>query len=276
MIWQTFFSGLGSPGRGSTRSSCRSTVPIPAAACRGGPQAWRGACAARVYLAAIGAGIPPPAAQGGPAAHTRLATPPAPTAPSAPGYSDRYARRQSDTRPSPGSATRPTWSQTLLRHPPRRGLVTGGGLSDAGHWVAVRHGVLLPRRVVGGLPGPAAGVPPPAETGWEPVACGGAPPGEAGGGQGWPAGGRRRPFGSPIAPMRRRPLPLWVPTAPGAGDLRHHRERPWGRAGLHAPSREGASLRTRGAGRPTRCGSGPRRARGAPVELTGGRLTPNR
>jgi hypothetical protein len=41
-----------------------------------------------------------------------------------------------------------TWTQTLLLHPHRHGLVSGGGLSETGQWVAVRHGFLLPRRVV--------------------------------------------------------------------------------------------------------------------------------
>jgi len=41
-----------------------------------------------------------------------------------------------------------TWSQTLLWHPHLHGLVTGGGLSPAGQWVAVRNGFLLPARVV--------------------------------------------------------------------------------------------------------------------------------
>jgi hypothetical protein len=41
-----------------------------------------------------------------------------------------------------------TWSQTLLLHPHLHCLVTGGGLSPAGQWVAVRHGYLLPARVV--------------------------------------------------------------------------------------------------------------------------------
>jgi len=45
-------------------------------------------------------------------------------------------------------AALPTWSQTLVRHPHRHGLVTGGGLTPAGQWVAVRHGFLLPARVV--------------------------------------------------------------------------------------------------------------------------------
>ena len=45
-------------------------------------------------------------------------------------------------------AALPTWSQTLVRHPHLHCLVTGGGLSPAGQWVAVRNGFLLPARVV--------------------------------------------------------------------------------------------------------------------------------
>jgi Putative transposase/Transposase zinc-binding domain len=45
-------------------------------------------------------------------------------------------------------ATLHTWTQTLLLHPHVHCLVTGGGLSEAGQWVAVRHGFLLPMRVV--------------------------------------------------------------------------------------------------------------------------------
>src|ERR671923_1311203 len=41
-----------------------------------------------------------------------------------------------------------TWSQTLVLHPHMHCLVTGGGLTPAGQWVAVRHGFLLPARVV--------------------------------------------------------------------------------------------------------------------------------
>ena len=41
-----------------------------------------------------------------------------------------------------------TWSQTLLLHPHLHCLVTGGGLTPAGQWVAVRNGYLLPARVV--------------------------------------------------------------------------------------------------------------------------------
>jgi len=41
-----------------------------------------------------------------------------------------------------------TWSQTLVWHPHLHGLVTGGGVTPAGQWVAVRHGFLLPVRVV--------------------------------------------------------------------------------------------------------------------------------
>jgi hypothetical protein len=44
-------------------------------------------------------------------------------------------------------ATLHTWTQTLLLHPHLHCLVTGGGLNEAGHWVAVRHGFLLPSRV---------------------------------------------------------------------------------------------------------------------------------
>jgi hypothetical protein len=45
-------------------------------------------------------------------------------------------------------ATRHTWSQTLLLHPHIHCLVSGGGLTEAGQWVAVRNGFLLPMRVV--------------------------------------------------------------------------------------------------------------------------------
>jgi hypothetical protein len=41
-----------------------------------------------------------------------------------------------------------TWSQTLGLHPHVHCLVTGGGLSADGQWKAVRHGFLLPVRVV--------------------------------------------------------------------------------------------------------------------------------
>ena len=41
-----------------------------------------------------------------------------------------------------------TWSQTLVLHPHLHCLVTGGGLTPTGQWVAVRHGFLLPARVV--------------------------------------------------------------------------------------------------------------------------------
>lgn len=41
-----------------------------------------------------------------------------------------------------------TWSQTLVLHPHLHCLVTGGGLTDAGHWRPVRNGFLLPVRVV--------------------------------------------------------------------------------------------------------------------------------
>jgi hypothetical protein len=40
------------------------------------------------------------------------------------------------------------WSQTLVLHPHVHCLVTGGGLPPAGSWKAVRHGFLLPVRVV--------------------------------------------------------------------------------------------------------------------------------
>jgi hypothetical protein len=45
-------------------------------------------------------------------------------------------------------ATLHTWSQTLILHPHIHCLVSGGGLSETGQWVAVSHGFLLPRRVV--------------------------------------------------------------------------------------------------------------------------------
>jgi Putative transposase/Transposase zinc-binding domain len=41
-----------------------------------------------------------------------------------------------------------TWSQTLVLHPHLHCLVTGGGLTPGGQWVAVRNGFLLPARVV--------------------------------------------------------------------------------------------------------------------------------
>jgi hypothetical protein len=41
-----------------------------------------------------------------------------------------------------------TWSQTLVLHPHLHCLVTGGGRTPAGAWGAVRHGFLLPMRVV--------------------------------------------------------------------------------------------------------------------------------
>ena len=41
-----------------------------------------------------------------------------------------------------------TWSQTLVLHPHVHCLVTGGGVTPDGHWKAVRHGFLLPARVV--------------------------------------------------------------------------------------------------------------------------------
>ncbi len=44
-------------------------------------------------------------------------------------------------------ATLHTWSQTLVLHPHIHSLVTGGGLTRTGQWVAVRQGFLLPSRV---------------------------------------------------------------------------------------------------------------------------------
>jgi hypothetical protein len=41
-----------------------------------------------------------------------------------------------------------TWSQALVLHPHVHCLVTGGGLTASGAWQAVRHGFLLPARVV--------------------------------------------------------------------------------------------------------------------------------
>jgi putative transposase len=41
-----------------------------------------------------------------------------------------------------------TWRQTLVVPPPRHCWVTGGGLTAAGPWRPVRHGFLLPVRVV--------------------------------------------------------------------------------------------------------------------------------
>jgi hypothetical protein len=40
------------------------------------------------------------------------------------------------------------WGQTLVLHPHIHCLVTGGGLTPDGQWVAVRNGFLLPMRVV--------------------------------------------------------------------------------------------------------------------------------
>jgi len=48
-------------------------------------------------------------------------------------------------------ATLPTWSQTWRLQPPLHCVVTGGGRSPAGQGVVVRHGLLLPRRVVRAL-----------------------------------------------------------------------------------------------------------------------------
>ena len=41
-----------------------------------------------------------------------------------------------------------TWSQTLMLHPHVHCLVTGGGRPSDGAWKAVRHGFLLPARVI--------------------------------------------------------------------------------------------------------------------------------
>jgi hypothetical protein len=41
-----------------------------------------------------------------------------------------------------------TWGQTLVLHPHIHCLVTGGGLTPEGHWVAVHNGSLLPGLVV--------------------------------------------------------------------------------------------------------------------------------
>jgi hypothetical protein len=41
-----------------------------------------------------------------------------------------------------------TWGQTLVLHPHIHCLVTGGGLTPDGRWVAVHNGYLLPGRVV--------------------------------------------------------------------------------------------------------------------------------
>ena len=45
-------------------------------------------------------------------------------------------------------ATWHTWTQTRRLHPPIHALVTGGGLTRTGQWVAVHHGFWLPSRVV--------------------------------------------------------------------------------------------------------------------------------
>jgi hypothetical protein len=45
-------------------------------------------------------------------------------------------------------ATRHTWSRPLVFHPHLHCVVTGGGVTDQGAWRAVRHGFLLPVRVV--------------------------------------------------------------------------------------------------------------------------------
>ena len=65
---------------------------------------------------------------------------------------DTFVEVLADTKylgAQPGSiAAWHTWSQTLVLHPHRHGLVTGGGLTPDGPWQAVRHGFLLPVRVV--------------------------------------------------------------------------------------------------------------------------------
>jgi hypothetical protein len=54
-----------------------------------------------------------------------------------------------DLGAQPGiSAALQTWRQPLVWHPHVHCLVTGGGLTPAGQWVAVRNGFLLPVRVV--------------------------------------------------------------------------------------------------------------------------------
>jgi len=45
-------------------------------------------------------------------------------------------------------ATLHTWTQTLRLHPHIHALVTGGGLTRTGQWLAVPNGFLLPSRVV--------------------------------------------------------------------------------------------------------------------------------
>ena len=59
----------------------------------------------------------------------------------------RAAAKSLGARPGLLAARHP-WSQTLVRHPPVHGLVTGGGRTPEGQWQAVRHGFLLPVRVV--------------------------------------------------------------------------------------------------------------------------------
>jgi hypothetical protein len=44
-----------------------------------------------------------------------------------------------------------SWGRTLVLHPHLHGLVTGGGFTSSGEWVAVRNGYLLPVRVVAAL-----------------------------------------------------------------------------------------------------------------------------
>ena len=58
-------------------------------------------------------------------------------------------RAATDLGAQPGIiATRPPWSQTLIVPPHSQCVVTGGGRHASGHWVAVSHGCLRPRRVV--------------------------------------------------------------------------------------------------------------------------------
>ena len=63
-------------------------------------------CVWHASRAANDADIPPRAAPGGPASYRLPATPPGPRGRSAPAYSDRGARPQSDRHPSPGSGNR--------------------------------------------------------------------------------------------------------------------------------------------------------------------------
>jgi hypothetical protein len=45
-------------------------------------------------------------------------------------------------------ATLHPWSQTLTLHSHIHGLMTAGGLTSTGRWVALRNGFLLPSRIV--------------------------------------------------------------------------------------------------------------------------------